>query len=206
MALLRMTAVALVACSAADAEPAPRREPVEPATVRRDPAAPAIARRDPVVHPAGWKQLPGIVTAVGAAARGEGGAPGRGEGVEIDEVDAWGEPAIGCYAVWLALHGREGDAAVLARQVLDGLARVGARPGDARARGARAEPPIAITEIAMPAGPQGVLAFAFARPPYRGRVRAQLGAGRIALTACFANQREPGACDAPCASVLQGVP
>jgi hypothetical protein len=203
MALLRMTVVALVACSAADAGPAQGREPVAPAPVRRDPA----------VHPAGWKRLPGIATAVGAAARGEGvGGPGGSEGVVIDEVDAWGEPAIGCYAVWLALHGREGDAAVLARQVLDGLAgvagvsRLGARPGDARARGTRPEEPIAITEIAMPTGPQGELAFAFARPPYRGRVRAQLGAGRIAMTACFANQREPGACDAPCASVLRGVP
>jgi hypothetical protein len=168
MAVLRMTAIALVACNAASADP---------------------PRRDPSGHPAGWKQLPAIANAVGAAA--------RAEGVVIDAADAWGQPAIGCYAVRLALHGPEGDATLLATQILDGIARVSDKPR---------EPAIAITDVTMPGGPQGVLAFTFARPPYRGRARAQLGGGRIAMAVCFANQREPGACDAPCASVLQGVP
>ena len=95
MGLLRVTAVALVACSAAGADPA---------------GAPSRER----AHPEGWKQLPSIATAVGAAA--------RADRVTIDAVDAWGEPATGCYAVWLALRGASGDAPALADQVLAGLA------------------------------------------------------------------------------------
>jgi hypothetical protein len=51
-----------------------------------------------------------------------------------------------------------------------------------------------------------VLAFRFARPPFRGRVRARLGHGRITAIACFFNQREPTACDAACIGVLDTVP
>jgi hypothetical protein len=161
-------AFALAACSIADADPVP--------SASRDSA-----------RPAGWKRLPSVAAAVGAAA--------RGDGIAIDAVDAWGEPAIGCYAVWLTLHGRGGDARALADQVLASLAQA-----------SQASSAISISELALPTGVDGVLSFAFARTPYRGRVRAQLAAGRIALTTCFANQREPGACDAPCASVLRGAP
>jgi hypothetical protein len=168
-----MTAIALVACSTAGADP-------------------AASAADRAARPAGWKQLPAIANAASAAA--------RADGVVIDSADAWGEPAIGCYAVWLDLHGvrgrdgeNVGDAAALADQILDGLARTGA--GE-----------IAVRDVVRPAGPEGVLAFAFARSPYRGRVRARLGGGRIDAVACFANQREPGACDAACTRVLQGVP
>jgi len=155
-------AVALIACSAAGAEPG------------------APVPRGSTLHPDGWKQLPAIATAVASAA--------AGDGIVIDAVDAWGEPGAGCYGVWLALHGGAADAATLADQVLGGA--TGLAPGD----------------IVKPDGPDGVLAFAFARPPYRGRVRAQLGNGRIAATACFGNQREPTACHAACAQVLQEVP
>jgi hypothetical protein len=176
-----MTVLALVACSAAGAEPA---APVAAGAPVAVPAAGAPVAVAPAVHPAGWKQLPAIATAVAGAA--------RADGVVIDGADAWGEPAVGCYAVWLALHGGKAEATLLVRQVLDGLA----------ARSVA----IAISELATPSGPEGVLAFAFARAPYRGRVRAQLSAGRIAMTACFANQREPAACDAACTRVLQGGP
>lgn len=174
-----MTAIALVACSAAGADPAASEG----------------------VHPAGWQRLPAIAAAVRAAA--------TADGVVIDAVDAWGEPAIGCHAVWLALHGGTSDARVLADQILVGIAQVGlgvavAPRGAAMPR--QAGGAIAVSELAMPTGAEGVLAFAFARAPYRGRVRAKLGNGQIAAVACFANQREPGACDAPCASVLRGVP
>jgi hypothetical protein len=161
MGLLRVTAVALVACSAAGAEPtvAPSRE---------------------AIHPEGWKQLPSIATAVGAAA--------KADGVTVDAVDAWGEPANGCYAVWLALHGKSGDAPALADQVLAGLGQ------------------LQISELVKPAGPAGVLSLAFASAPYRGRVRAQLGAGRIDAVACFGNRRAPLACDRACVRVLEGTP
>jgi hypothetical protein len=157
-----MTAVVLVACNAAGAEPG------------------AAARRDPGAPPAGWKQLPAIATAVGAAA--------RADGVTIDATDAWGEPALGCYAVWLALHGGTAGAPALADQVL------GSFPGGA------------ISELTRPTDPDGVLAFTFARPPYRGRVRAQLGGGRVAAIACFGNHREPVACEAACTRVLDRGP
>jgi hypothetical protein len=158
--VLRLTVLAIVACSPAGAEPA---------------AAPADR-----AHPAGWRQLPAITGAVTAAA--------RADGVTLDAVDAWGEPAVGCYAVWLDLHGRTTDAAALADQVLAGVA--GLSP----------------SEIARPTEPDGVLGFGFARPPYRGRVRARLGGGRVSAVACFGNQREPVACDAACTRVLQGAP
>jgi hypothetical protein len=183
MDLLRVTAVALVACSAVGADPA---------------ASPGGS-----AHPEGWKQLPAIATAVGAAA--------KAGGVTIDSVDAWGEPAHGCYAVWLELHGGTSDARALADQVVAGVARAGA-PRDAAA--ARASRPreaaagwpgeIAISDVVKPIEPVGVLAFAFTSLPYHGRVRAQLGKGRIAAVACFANERELLACNATCAQVLEG--
>lgn len=157
-----MTAVALVAvvaCRPAGAEPASR----------------GAAER-----PAGWTQLAPIAAAAGAAA--------RADGVVIDAVDAWGEPALGCYAVWLALHGGTAGAPALADQVLAGFAGT------------------AISELTRPTGSDGVLAFAFARPPYRGRLHAHLGEGRIAAVACFGSPREPAACEAACRRVLQGAP
>ena len=146
-----MIAVVLAACSAAGAEPA---------------GSGAPARSGPGAPPAGWKPLPSLATAARAAA----GA----DDVAIDAVDAWGDPALGCYAVWLALHGGAAGAPALADQVLGSFQEAGhARPG------------ISLAEIVKPGAPDGVLAFAFARPPYRGRVRAHLGGGRVAAAACF---------------------
>jgi len=180
-----MTAVALVAvvaCRPAGAEP---------------------ARRDAAERPAGWTQLAPIAAAAAAAA--------QAEGVTIDAVDAWGEPALGCYAVWLALHGGTTGAPALADQVLgsfrdaartrDGAERT--RVGAAAAAGSQAA--ISLDEVVKPSEPEGMLAFSFARSPYRGRVRAQLGGGRVTAVACFGNQREPAVCEATCTRVLQGT-
>jgi hypothetical protein len=164
-----MMVVASVACSAAGAEPAA-------------PSAPAPAL--PANHPADWRPLPPIAAAVGAAA--------KADGVTIDAADAWGEPARGCYGVWLALHGGAAAAPALADQVLDSLR------GDRTAE-------VTIDDLVAPTTPAGVLAFQFRRATYRGRVRAQLDAGRIAAIACFGNEREPARCDADCAAVLGGV-
>jgi hypothetical protein len=176
-----MTAVVLVGCSAAGA----------------DPGAPASSGVPP-----GWKQLPPVATAAGAAA--------KADGVVIDAVDAWGEPALGCYAVWLALHGQAQSAPILADQVLDGFtAAFGPRSAPKSARHPKktsSASQLSLDEVVKPSSPDGVLAFAFATPPYRGRVRAHLGSGRIAAIACFGNQREPAACEAACTSVLQGLP
>jgi hypothetical protein len=192
MGLLRVTAVALVACSAAGADPA---------------AAPRIA-----AHPEGWKQLPAVAAAVGAAA--------RADGVTIDAADAWGEPAHGCYAVWLELHGGTSDAPALADQVLAGMPRDGASAGRGgprdgtvpaaasnaavAARGAARWPEdLAISDVVKPTAATGVLTFAFTSAPYRGRVRVQLGKGRVAAVACFASEREPLACQAICSQLLE---
>jgi hypothetical protein len=170
-----MTAVALVACTTAAAEPG------------------APASRGASTPPAGWKQLPPVAAAVGAAA--------KADGVTIDAVDAWGEPAIGCYAVWLALHGGAAGAPALAEQVLDSFKGAGGATKPAGGpQGA-----ISLDDLVKPAEPEGVLAFAFTRAPYHGRVRAHLGNGRITAIACFGNQREPAACETTCAHVLQSV-
>jgi hypothetical protein len=180
-----MIPIALVACNAAGAAPTPGSGP----------------------HPMGWKQLPAIARAVGAAA--------TADGVTVDAVDAWGEPARGCYGVWLELRGGSAEAPALADQILGGLP-VGTasrtRPGEPGAPRPAETPEIVeiveiveINDLRRPSGPDGVLAFQFARPPFRGRVRARLGHGRITATTCFFNQREPAACDAVCTGVLDAV-
>jgi len=206
VALVASSAIALAACNAAGADP-------------NAAASPRAAR------PEGWKQLPAMASAVGAAA--------KADGVTIDSVDAWGEPANGCYAVWLALHGASGDAPTLADQVLAGISRAGGPRGGApqarskdtgsaapaaqsketgpaalaaRSKESAVSGELVISELVKPAGREGVLAFAFANAPFRGRVRARLGGGRIAAVACFGNERAPLACDATCGRVLEESP
>ena len=165
-----MTLLALAGCSAAEATPNPQAN------------APAGA----VAYPAGWKPLPAIAGAVAKAA--------AADGVAIDRVEAWGDPAVGCYSVSLALHGGTAAAPVLADQVLESFQRV------SRPRGG------SLDGIELPRQADGVLAFRFTAAPYRGGVRARLGNGRIAAIACFANQRAPLACEAACTGVLARLP
>ncbi|MEJ7598813.1 MAG: hypothetical protein WKG01_12975 [Kofleriaceae bacterium] len=130
--------------------------------------------------PKGWEKLPAIAEAVRTAT--------ASKTVRSATVDAWGERAMGCYAVRLQLTGA-GAPAALAQQILDGI---------------KTEPTIAVRDVVSPPGP-GVLSFAFDRPPYRGRMRALLGSGTISAVACFANQREPQACALACDGVLGGI-
>jgi hypothetical protein len=155
------------------------------------------------VHPDDWKALPSIATAVAAAA--------KADGVAIDSVDAWGDPARGCYAVWLDLHREDThkDAAVLANQLLASFQNADARSGSGspiRPSSPSSPSGWSIRDVVRPTGESGVLALSFARAPYLGRVRAGLGEGRIAMTACFHNEREPVACDAACTRVLEAPP
>jgi hypothetical protein len=167
-----MTAVALVACRAAAADPSAGA--FAPPAVAPPPIAPHVAA------PPGWTALPAIAAAVATTAATDPAASSVA-------VDAWGEPAAGCYAIWLEIHGAAGDAPALAERVLVGLTG------------------LTLGALVQPTAAEGELAFTFVRPPYRGRLRAQLGLGRIAATACFGNQREPLACDTACARVLQDV-
>jgi hypothetical protein len=159
MAELRLIVLALAACRASRAS-------VDlPAA-----AAPAI--------PDGWRALPAIAEAVGAAAG------------EHEAAAAWGEPAMGCYAASIALHGGGGALDAMTKQVLDGLAAEHVVTSDVSAPPSDAD--------------RGALALAFARGDYHGRARVELARdGRVAALACFWNDREPVACAAACDKVLR---
>jgi len=157
MAQYRLAAIALAACTAADAQP------------------PAAASG--VTAPAGWLQLPALASAAKTGA--------TAGGVTVDGSEAWGEPGMGCYAVWVALHGSGGDAPALAEQVRGGLAAAS----------------IEVKDVTAP-GADGLMTLGFAKAPYAGKLRARLGSGKIAALACFGNGREPKACERACDGVL----
>jgi hypothetical protein len=131
-----------------------------------------------ITAPAGWQVMPDLAVAAKDA---------LGKSVVVDGAEAWGEPAMGCYGVWLAVQAA-GEAGAIAEQVVVGFAASELR--------------IAVRDVVVPSGPEGVLALTFERAPYRGRLRARLGGERIVALACFANQREPIACEAACTSLL----
>lgn len=128
--------------------------------------------------PAGWQRLEPAETAAKLAAA----APN----VTVAGVQAWGEPALGCYALWLSLRGGGGDADSIARDVIDGL------------RTAK----FTVTELPVA---DGVLELGLDRAPYKGRLRARVGDGQVTGVACVANQRDPAACEAGCVSLLGAI-
>ena len=160
MADLRMTLLALAACGSPDALPA------QP------------ERRSSIRPPATWQALPAIAQSARAAAR----APG----VAVEGSEAWGEPAMGCYAAWIALRGSTDTAEQLAERIRDGLGAAG---------------------IVAANDPGDGLAWTVERAPYRGRLRARIGAddGGIEALACVANEREPAACAAACAPLVEAL-
>ena len=92
--------------------------------------------------------------------------------------------------MWLALHGDGASA----QQVLAGIEAEG----------------IVVRDVVKPEGRDGLVSATFERPqaatPWRGRLRARIAAGKITALACFANQREPGACEPACTMLLGGLP
>ena len=69
--------------------------------------------------------------------------------------------------------------------------------------------------MVVPESGDGVVAMSFettAAPgssvhgAYRGRLRARIAAGKITALACFANEREPAACESACTALLGGLP
>lgn len=136
-------------------------------------AAPASG----ISAPPGWQALPQLATAAKDA---------LGKGVTVDGAEAWGEPARGCYAVWLAVAAK-GDTEAIAGHIIEGFATPALK--------------IAVRDVVKP-GADGVLALAFERAPYRGRLRAKIGGDRVAALACFDNRREPKACEDACTSLL----
>lgn len=155
MADLRLAIGLLAACAQAAGAPSPTTAPTPPA---------------------GWHALPELAKAVAAAAT----APG----VVVGASEAWGDPAMGCYATWLALRGStEG----FADQALASLTA-----GN-----------FAVREVTRPAG---ALALTFERAPFRGRLRARAEGDQVVALACFANAREPAACDTACTPLIGALP
>jgi hypothetical protein len=113
-----------------------------------------------------------------------------------DGTEAWGEPARGCYAVWLSLRGGGGSPGVLADLVVRSLTSTPSLVG------------LTVANVVKPAtdAASGVLSLSFTRPPYQGVLRAQIGrTGTYAVLACFWNQREPVACQAACTAFVGGM-
>jgi hypothetical protein len=189
-------ASALVACGHAGAEP-----PVE------QPVASGLKA------PAGWESLPEIAKAVAAAA--------KGPGIAVDGAEAWGDRARGCYGMWLAMHG-EGASATA---ILDGIAAEGVTTRDvvtpqnsteglvtlafSSCRRPSAAESATRPRPAAPGGtgdPFGECPEGFDKGVYKGALRARIASGKVTALACFANDREPKACEVPCTALLGGLP
>ena len=134
--------------------------------------------------PAGWKPLPELATAATDAA--------KHANVTVDAAEAWGEPARGCYAAWVAIRAGGGLPSSIADPMIASLS---------------AElPGLVVADIVKPDAKTpvaGVLSLSFTRPPYRGKLRAPIAkTGAIAVLACFWNVREPVACEAACSQLI----
>lgn len=62
-----------------------------------------------------------------------------------------------------------------------------------------------VRDVVTPRGGAGVVTLAFEQGEHRGRLRARLDGDRIAALACFANQREPIACETACNGLLGAI-
>ncbi|HEY5937555.1 MAG TPA: hypothetical protein VIU61_23070 [Kofleriaceae bacterium] len=134
-----------------------------------------------IAVPKTWEKLP----AIGEAVRDELTVNPK---IEVIAADGWGERAMGCYAFRLDAKG-PGSATAIADQILSGIAAAS----------------VDVSDVIKPPAGTGVLSLGFERAPYRGRLRAQIGPGTINAVACFANQREPKACELACDGLLGGI-
>lgn len=175
MAQLRLMLVLLAACGSSDAAPGSGVAVPPGVTPPFMPPKAAIA-----TPPAGWIAIPSIAT---AAIDALGGGPTATNGASAARGavtgDAWGEPAMGCYAV-----------------------AVGFAAHDAKALLADVKAAVTVRDVVEPPAQGGVLAFAFDHGPWQGRVRAIIATGEVTALACFWNDREPAACEAACVGVL----
>lgn len=132
--------------------------------------------------PPGWTAQPTVVAAAKEA---------LGSKTVIDGLEAFGDPAMGCYSVWMAVRGA-GSAKDLAEQIVKGLA------GEQRR--------VDIKDVVKPTADEGLLALVFESAPVKGRLRARIGKGKIVTLACWSTPREPIACDRACTSLLGALP
>jgi hypothetical protein len=142
-----------------------------------------------IAAPTGWKSLPSLANAAREAA--------KAGGLTVDNADAWGETARGCYGAWLALSTTKAAPNKLADDLVNGIESDPALAG------------IALTDVVKPAAltKDEVMSLSFARAPYTGKLRARLVKdGHITALVCFWNEREPAACEAACGQLLGGLP
>jgi hypothetical protein len=138
--------------------------------------------------PAGWQALPEVAKAA---------RDGLGSTVTVHGAEAWGEPARGCYGVWLAVTSG-GAATQVVEDVLAGFAH----PAGS---GSAAPAPFVVSDVVKPTAGEGLARLAVTHGGHRGKVSARLGGGRITLVACFANQREPASCEPGCNALLGAI-
>jgi hypothetical protein len=131
----------------------------------------------PVKPPAGWTAQPAIVAAAKQAL-------GK---TAIDSLEAFAEPRMGCYAIWMGLRSA-GDAQELGAQVMKGLDKV------------------AVKNVVKPSAETGVMSLTFEKAPFEGRLQARLAPGSIKALACWWSKREPIACSQACALLVGGMP
>jgi hypothetical protein len=163
--------LALAACSDATAA-----ESAVPAAA----GAAGVLDRMRVEAPASWVRLPAVETAAGAAAAGIAGA--------VTTIEAWGDPAAGCYAIGIDSRGTraEGVAASANRLVAE-LAPLGVA-ADAFTKPVL-EPVDESVAISL-----GELAGAMRVRIYRDAA----GVPQAMALACASNPREPERCKVQC--------
>ncbi len=143
---------------------------------------PAAAHASGVTAPKGWRAAPAIAKAAADAA--------KSDRIAIAGSEAWSQPAMGCYAVWLSLTGSASAIDAAATELVAALDKAG----------------VATRDVIKPAaGERGTLALGFDKLPYRGKLRAELAStGAVTALACAWNQREPAACEGACVTLLGG--
>jgi hypothetical protein len=131
--------------------------------------------------PKGWAADPALAKAAAAAA----GDPKAA--IVVTASQAWSDPARGCYALALDLHGAAGPIDAAAEQLLAALAT--------EVAGTK------LHDVVKPVvGERGTLALGFdAQHGYHGKLRAELAkTGDVHALACVWNSREPKVCEAAC--------
>ena len=148
-------------------------------------AGPALA--GPVAAPKGWAVDPALAKAAATAAADPKTA------ITVTASAAWSDPARGCYALALDLHGAAGPIDAAADQLIAALTTelAGAKLHDV-------QKPVA--------GERGTLALGFeAQRGYHGKLRVELAkTGEVHALACVWNPREPKVCEAACTKWFGG--
>lgn len=135
--------------------------------------------------PPGWSALPSLATAASTAA--------KANKLTVHGVEAWGEPARGCYAAWISVRGGGGAPDAMATELVKSLSVEPSLMG------------ILVRDVVTPAAgqPSGVLTLSFERGVYHGKLRANLAKdGTLGALACFWNLREPAACAKACDALI----